>query len=420
MNAEIITVEESLLFGKNETINSFFIVDQLSSLNIDIRCNVIVGLDPSYVEDSFLSALGRSDIIIFIGGLGPEVFDITKKTIAKVLGKRLILDEALLLKLKEKFEAQGKSMPRQEEVKALVLRDSKLIENKIGTVSGFFIEYKNKIIISLPNHLNDLRSMMASSVVPTLKEISKQGLLLMRRSFKTWGLDLSKIEEKLFDLKKDPDGPNIRFFEGLDGVDIILELKFRKEDNIASQIFYKVEDEVKDRLGIFIYGSSLQPMEEVVAEMLKQSHLKLAVAESCSGGLLSHRLTNISGSSQYFEEGIVCYSNESKRLLLDIDPEVIKSKGVVSEEVARELALNIKRISKTDIGIGVTGIAGPTGGSSLKPVGLVYICVIFKDEIDCKRYIFGTTREEIKYKTTQAALDMIRRKLLVYACKGIK
>lgn len=407
--AEIIVTGSELLSGIQET-NSTFLAERLTLSGIGLKSITIVGDREEEIHDTLKKALERSEIIVITGGLGPTEDDITRKTIAKVLGKRLVLEEDILKRIKDYFRERGYEMPKSHQRQALIPFGAKAIENRIGTAPGFFIEHKNSIIVSLPGPPREMKAMFLS-IEPLLKSRYRGKKLNILKIIRTCGISESLINENLKDIIKSEGSTDIGIVSAESGIDIRVMGHGVKEEDLLKSLDL-IEGKIRERLGEYIYGMGEESLEMVVGNLLREKALKISIAESCTGGLISHRITNIPGSSNYFERGVVCYSNKSKVELLNVPANLIKEYGAVSKEVAVAMAEGIRRISRTDLGLSATGIAGPTGGRDGKPIGLVYIALATPGITDCKEYRFISDREGIKTQTSQMALDILRKYLI--------
>jgi len=357
----IITIGNEILSGRTLDTNSVYIGQRLAEMGHSVRFRYTVGDNVRDIAFALKQAL-KSDVIITTGGLGPTKDDVTKQTIADVLGRKLILT------------------------------------NPIGTAPGIFIEEGEKLIFILPGVPREMKSIFENEVVPVLKK-KLASYPLITVTFHTTGIPESQIQELIGEIE------DIAFLPHYTGVDLRISRKTRKE----IEEFRKF---LKHRLGDAVYGEDSETLEAVVGRLLKNKHLTIGVAESLTGGLVMHRISNVSGSSEYFLGGVVAYSNELKMTLLGVKGETLKRYGAVSKETAQEMVVGIKDATGADIGISTTGIAGPTGGTRGKPVGLVYTTVSGESGIRCEKNLFNGDRLMIKEMSAQKALDMVRIYLL--------
>ncbi|MGE4357789.1 MAG: competence/damage-inducible protein A [Candidatus Omnitrophota bacterium] len=407
MKAEIISIGTELLLGQIINTNASYLSAKLASLGIDVYFQSTVGDNPERLSYLIKQAKKRSNIIITTGGLGPTLDDITLETIARVFKCKLILRNEILSQIEKHFEKQGLKMPEINKRQAYLPANSYILPNKVGTAPGFILEKNKKILIALPGPPAELIPMFEKRVIPFLK--SKFGLkdIIFIRTIKLTGLPESAIAERIKDILelKPPLTVGIYAHPHQIELKITAKAKTRKE---ALQKISEIEKSIKKRLGEYIFGKDRETLEEIVGKLLIKKKKTLAIAESCTGGLIANRITNVPGSSRYFKLGIIAYANEEKTKLLKIPQEILKKHGAVSREVAGMMANNVREIAKADLGIGVTGIAGPGGGSPEKPVGLVYLALSTEDKTEVKECRFTGDRLTIKLKTSQTALEMIR------------
>jgi nicotinamide-nucleotide amidase len=411
VRAEIISVGTELLLGQIVDTNAPYLSGALSGLGIDVYHRSTVGDNSARLAEVLRTALNRADVVITIGGLGPTQDDLTKETIAEVLGEQMVVDPDSENEIKAFFERRGIPIVQSNLKQALRPKSGIAIPNNVGTAPGLIVEKDGKIIIALPGPPGELVPMVESFVIPYLShKTSGAPSVIISRILKLCGIGESAAEEKIKDLLSSTN-PTIAPYAQCGEVTFRITAKAVNKAEALSLIS-KLENEVKERLGDYIYGTDEDTLESVVVNMLIQRGLKLALAESCTGGLISHRITNVPGSSQTFLAGIVAYSNEAKTNFLGVPADLIRKHGAVSSEVAEAMAKGIAERTGADISLGVTGIAGPGGGTPEKPVGLVYIGLRTPDGIQVTRNIFGGSRQEIKLRTSHTALNMLRMALI--------
>ena len=412
MWAELIAVGSELLSWDKTETNSLYISKQLNLLGINVRYKSIVGDAESDIEVVLKAAVSRSQVVIITGGLGPTEDDLTRKAVAKALKRGLVLKEELIEKIKKRFESMGKAMPKNNERQALMPNKAIIIDNPIGTAPGFAIEQDKVLIICLPGVPAEMQRMFEDGAAPLIKKRIDASQAVKLRIIRTCGIAEAKVDELIGDLYAAD--KNIRIGLAVDEKGVDVRITSSKASEIeTSRLLAELEEKITARLKDYIYGFDNEEMEEIVVRLLMEKRAKLAVAESCTGGLISKRLTDVSGSSACFDRGIVSYSNEAKVQMLKVSSKLIEEYGAVSSQAAMAMAESVRRISNTELGIGVTGIAGPTGGTPEKPVGLVYIAISEKGkETRCKGYNFAGNRGMIRMKASQFALDIIRRTLL--------
>lgn len=409
MRAEIIATGDELLSGGVVDTNSVFIAEGLLKIGIETSFKTVVGDDEKDMEEAIRSAIGRSDIVIITGGIGPTEDDITRKVVAKVTRRRLGLNEDALKAIKARLA--GREYYNSNDRQALLPVGSRLIPNTIGTAPGFILDEEGKFIAVLPGVPREMEAMYRDGLRPILEERFGGRRFISRRVLRTFGMPESALNEAIAEfLKKGT--PLIGLSADEYGVDIRIVAHGPSAAN-AKSIVEKTESDIRRILGDTVYGVDNQTMEEIVGALLKQRRLRLAVAESCTGGLISQRITDIPGSSEYFERAAVVYSNASKTDMIGVSSDLIESQGAVSREVAAAMADGIRISARADIGLSVTGIAGPSGGSAEKPVGLVYMAIASSSGVKVEDHRFLGARRQIRMRASQAGLDMVRRHLII-------
>ena len=410
MKAEIIAVGSELLTPYRLDTNSLFLTDELNQLGIRVVYKNVVGDSLDDMRTCFAIAVLRADLIVASGGLGPTDDDRTRDAIAEVLSRKLQLNHEVLEKIKERFRRYNRTMPEINARQAMVPEGAAILPNSRGTAPGLWLEHEGHIVVLLPGVPIELRSIFETEVKPRLARLNHDERLFTR-DLRITGLPESEVEQRvrpLYELYPDTDTTILAAPTGIQ-----LHPRIWSRDAAKAE---KLLDEIVDRmalaLGENLFSTHGETLEEVVARVLVENHATIAVAESCTGGMLAERLTNVPGSSNYFLGGVVCYSNELKTAFVDVPAAIIESKGAVSSEVALALASGIRRRTGATIGVGITGIAGPTGGTPEKPVGLVHIAIA--DERGSREHAirFPGDRERIRLHATQSALDMVRRYFL--------
>jgi nicotinamide-nucleotide amidase len=412
---EIIAVGDELLTPYYQDTDSLFITRRLNDLGLEINFKSIVGDSSEDLAECIKGGLVRSDVIFIIGGLGPTEDDRTREVVASTLGKKLVYKEQILSGIKQRFERRGFEMPSVNKKQAFIIEGSSVLDNRHGTAPGLWLETGKKLLLLLPGPPHEIKPMFENYVWPRFLKFRKQ--FVARRVFKTSGLTESQVESLLLDVY--PLLPSIKLTILAYPGQIELHLFSRSLENQkkTDEALDELEKELFKRLGENIFSSSGEELEGVIGSLLRQTKKTLSVAESCTGGLLGHRITNVSGSSDYFLQGVVTYSNDSKIQLLGISADLFLHFGAVSHEVAEAMAVGIRQRSGSDIGLSITGIAGPKGGSSEKPVGLVYVGISWQSGVKVEKNTFLGNREIIKSQSSQKALDMLRRHLLQYQKK---
>lgn len=408
MRTEIIAVGTELLLGQIANTNARFISEQLAKKGIDVYWHSVVGDNSARVAETFGLALTRADLILFSGGLGPTMDDLTKETVADVLGLPLEKHEAWEARLEALFKKFRRVMTENNRKQALLPQGAKLLENDHGTAPGIWLEHENKIVVLMPGPPRELEPMLTDKVLPLLPD---QGQVIVSRVLKVTGLGESAMEEQIADLMVAQTNPTIAPLAKYTEVHLRLTAKSATKAD-ALKLLDETEAKLIERLGEAVFARDDETMAEVVARLIEKKNMTIGTAESCTGGLLAHTLTNVSGSSAYFLQGLVTYSNRSKTDLLGVKPVLLRQFGAVSEEVARAMAENMRRRAFTDLAVGITGIAGPTGGTDEKPVGLVYIGLATPDGVSCRKFNFFGNRQTIKERAVMTALNMLRLYLL--------
>ncbi|MGH9838446.1 MAG: competence/damage-inducible protein A [Blastocatellia bacterium] len=409
LNAEIIAIGSEMLTPFRLDTNSLWLTERLNSMGIEVRLKTIVGDDEARLEETVRDALRRSEIVIATGGLGPTEDDITRKIFARVLKRRLILHDEILEKIRSRFARRGVPMPEINARQALVMEGAEILVNNNGTAPGMLLIEGNCTVVMLPGPPREMKPMFDDSVAPVLKQRAGE-LYIVRRKLSIFGLTESRTDElaaPIYTKYKNP-STTILFKDGQ--IELHLTAQARRAEE-AEKLNDEVAGQLEEVLGEYVFSRSDDTLEEVVGELLKWRKYTLATAESCTGGLLAGRITEVPGSSEYFLEGVVSYSNNAKKDLLGVPKKLIEQHGAVSEEVANAMASGICKRAGSTFGIGITGIAGPGGGSEEKPVGLVYIALADDAQSTARKFVFPGDRQFIRTLSVNAALDMIRRRI---------
>ncbi len=410
MRAEIIATGSELLSGGVPEINSLFLSEELLRLGIETAFKTVVGDDERDMEETFRRAMERAGLVIITGGIGPTEDDITRKVIARLVKKRLVLNEDAHKAIHEKLAGRSKEMLIANDRQALVPAGARLLPNPAGVAPGFYLDEEKAFIAVLPGVPRELAAMFTENLRPVLAERFGEKTVIRRRVLHTCGIPETAINQAIQDIIR-LTTPSVGMTAKEGGVDIRIVAQAATPEQ-AQSLADRTETVIRQKLGDAVYGVDGQTLEEVVGALLKQRGLKLAVAESCTGGLIAGRITNIPGSSDYFERGAVTYSNEAKTEMLGVSRELIERYGAVSSEVAEAVAQGIKQAAKTDLGLSVTGIAGPGGGSEQKPVGLVHMALAAGQGMKTAEHLFPGDREQVRLRACEMALDMVRRHLI--------
>lgn len=409
MICEIISVGTELLLGDIVNSNAQYLSQKLSLLGFDVYHHSVVGDNLNRLIEQINLSRSRSDIIITTGGLGPTDDDITKEGISNALGVEMILHEESLKRIKGYFDRIGKNMPQINIRQAYMPPNSIVIENDNGTAPGLIYEHEKCIFILLPGPPKEMVPMFDYKILPYLKK--KSNSIIKSRTLRVIGIGESSLQDMLYDLMKTQTNPTIALYAKEGEVQIRITAKSEDEKH-AGFIIDESINKIKEILGDSIYGYNEQTLEYIINEMLQHNNKTIAIAESCTGGLVSSRLTDIPNASRSYINGVVCYSNESKINMLGVKEDTLNKYGAVSKETAAEMAVGIKEISKTDIGLSITGIAGPDGGTKDKPVGLCYIGLAIDNKILTYKCLFNGNRLKIKWHASTKALDIIRKSLI--------
>ena len=410
MRAEIIATGAELLTGGILETNSAYLSEELLLMGLEPAFRTIVGDSEQDMEEALSRALERVDVVIVTGGLGPTEDDITRKVAAKIGKRRLVLNDDALAAIKSRLSQKGRKYPSSTDRQALIPSGARLLPNPVGIAPGFYLDEGKALLAALPGVPKEMEAMFAQGLKPILTERFGGRVFIRRRVLHTFGMSESDVNMAIQDVLKKR-SPRLGLTAKETGVDVSI---FAGESSgaLSQTLIEKTESAVRKKLGDVIYGVDGQRMEEVVGALLKQRRLTIAVAESCTGGLIGARITNIAGSSEYFERGVVAYSNTAKTGMIGVPADLIERHGAVSRETAAAMAQGIRESAAAGLGLSVTGIAGPGGGSKEKPVGLVYIALASAKGVKVNEHHFLGTREQIRIRSSQAALDMVRKYLI--------
>jgi len=405
LQADLICVGNELLTGLIENSNAGFLARRLWSTGIPVRETVVVADDEKSIREALERALQESELVILTGGLGPTEDDLTREAVASIFGLELTLDRNWLERMEEFFSQRGIDMPYNNRKQAMIIEGSTLLENKRGTAPGAMLQREGKLIVLLPGPPYEMQQMFEEQVLP---EVVKQngGLLSAVKTLKCIGIGESMLEQKIKELGK-WDLPPISYVAR--GYEVNLQIKGCGDQQEAAAAVNQAEKKLRDALGDAIYGCDDETLAGVTATLLINNNMTLALAESCSGGLLSDLITDIPGSSFFYRGGIVAYSSDAKINLLGVDPGLLEKEGEVSPVVAEAMAAGAKKIFNSHFAIGITGVAGPGSDAAGNPAGLVYIALDGPDKTEQKQLNLGGARKAIKERAAQVALDMIRK-----------
>jgi nicotinamide-nucleotide amidase len=402
MNVELITTGSELLLGFTLNTHVNYIARQLARLGLRIERQTAIGDDRAAMRQVIAAALQRAPIVIITGGLGPTSDDVTREVVAELAGRKLLRDESVAESIRERFRKRNRTMPDSIYAQAMVPEGARVLPNHNGTAPGLALSHENVLIIMLPGPPRELHPMFEESVMPLLKKTVPAARALDCRVFHVAGLPESVVEEKVAPVLTGMSDVELGYCARPGEVEVrIITVHADRGD--------EAERRIRAALGHDMFGAGDVTMEQVVVEQLTAAGKTMATAESCTGGLIAHRITNISGSSVVFRQGWVTYSNEAKTDQLGVPVRVLDQDGAVSEPVARAMAEGARQRSGADVAVAVTGIAGPTGATAEKPVGLVYVAVASSEETVVQRHLLMFDRETFKWFASQTALDMVRR-----------
>jgi len=410
MKATIIGIGDELLIGQVVNTNAAFISQKLNSVGIDVARIVTVGDSESEIISTFGQEFIRADIVIITGGLGPTHDDITRSAVCKFFGVKLVRSEEARKNVEEFLANLNRQWSEAAENQTFVPEGAAVIQNKYGTAPGELIVKENKYFIVMPGVPYEMESMMEDFVIPYFRSKIKNSFIL-HRTLMTTGIPESELASRLGDIAEIVRGEKLAFLPSPAGVRLRISVGGSNKELCEDKI-HSIESHIRSRVDKYIFGVDDEQLEEALGKLLIERNQKIAVAESCTGGLIAHKLTNVPGSSRYLDRAVVAYSNKSKIELLHVPEEMITGHGAVSREVAGAMAAGIRQISGVDIGLSTTGIAGPTGGSPGKPKGLVWIGYSDIHETISLKFNFGDGRSRVKERAAQAALDLARRRLL--------
>ncbi len=415
--AAIISTGDELVQGRTVDTNASFIADRLASVGIEVVTVVTVGDFSGRIEEAWRDSLARAPVVISTGGLGPTADDLTTETISRVAGVDLHLDDSEAERIRQIFEAMGRTMPDNNLKQAMIPDGATIIPNALGTAPGYRLPLEasgsTSTAVVLPGVPREMKAMLDQDVVPWLVE-QTDGTRFFSRTFQTFGMSESALDEALEGAVDESEG-RLSFRASFPQIAVRVMVSADEETDAQRQLD-ALSETIRSRLGGTIFAEGDETMEAVVGTLLRDAGKTLATAESCTGGLIGNRITNVAGSSTYYMGGVVSYSNEMKQDSLGVSPSTIAMFGAVSEETACEMAQGARKLTGADIAVATTGIAGPEGGTPEKPVGTVALAIaadeIGDDGVASRMYSLRGTRDWVKTLTAQVALDWVRRHLL--------
>ena len=409
MKAEIITVGTEILLGDILNTNSRYLSRELAAMGIEMYYQITVGDNEERLLKTLEESLNRSDIVICTGGLGPTEDDLTKEVCAKYFGYELELHKSSLDAMIERFKHMNRVPTKNNEKQAYFPKEAYVLKNDNGTAPGCIMEKEGKMIVVLPGPPKEMESMFENYVKPYLSKLTDD--VIESEVLRIIGVGESKVENDILDIIDSQTNPTIATYAK--GYECTLRITAKaKSVEEAKELIKPMSDEMKRRFGQSLYATGETSIEEVVSKMLVENNLKIAVAESCTGGMVSASLINYPGISSVFMEGCVTYSNEAKMKSLGVKKETLDVYGAVSDKCAKEMASGVAARYNTNIGIATTGIAGPDGGTDEKPVGLVYFGIYINGKVISKKYVFNGDRQGVRERATRTILNDLRLELL--------
>lgn len=411
MVVELVSVGTELLLGNIVNTNTQFLAEKCALLGLSMYHQVVVGDNHDRMAEVIKTALGRSDIVILTGGLGPTEDDMTKEVCAEVMGFPLVEDAHTRKRIEEYFRGSiYKEIPDNNWKQTIVPEGAIVLDNDNGTAPGLILEKDGKRAILLPGPPAELYPLFLNQVYPYLQKLQPE--VIRSQMIKICGMGESQVEDKILDLIDSQTNPTIATYAKTGEVHLRITAKAKDEDE-AKKLLKPVVKEIKNRFGDYIYSvKENETLEMAVVRLLEKHDLTVTTAESCTGGLLAARIVNVAGASEVFREGFITYSNKAKRKILDVSKSTLKKYGAVSEQTAKEMATGGVFATDADVCVAVTGIAGPDGGTEEKPVGLVYIATYMKDSVTVEHYQFKGDRAKVREQSVVKALDLLRRSIL--------
>ncbi len=401
MIAEIICVGNELLYGDTLNTNTRYLSQQLAMIGIDVNYQLVVGDNEPMLLDALQLASERADVVILSGGLGPTYDDMTKETVAKALNQKLVLDQPSLEAIKAIFNRMGREMTDSNNKQAYRPSGGVSLPNNNGTAPGIYVSQDDTHYFCLPGPPSELMPMYQEQVKPRLMTLTNQ--VITSTIYSLAGIGESALANKIGHIMDHSDNPRIAPYVKTGSVNIrITAMTTTAREGEA--MLHSVREELMPLIGDYVYSEIGEDIETVLVNRLKDNKMTIATAESCTGGLMSSRIVNVSGASDVFMNGFTTYSNEAKSNLIGVDPELIATHGAVSEEVALSMAVGVREVSASSIGVGITGVAGPTGGTTEKPVGTVCIAVSGEQGNSVRKYQFNGNRQKIREISAQFAL----------------
>ncbi|MCZ2151267.1 MAG: competence/damage-inducible protein A [Bryobacterales bacterium] len=410
MDAAIIAVGSEMLTPQRVDTNSLFLTELLNARGVEVVFKVVVGDDRHQLVDAIHYALSHARLLILSGGLGPTEDDLTREAVASYCGRSLVFNEEICASIAQRFQRMNRAMAEVNKRQAYVVEGAEVIPNARGTAPGMWVEHEGSHIVMLPGPPYELKAMFESQCLPRLDQLLP-AQVIRARFYRVAGMPESDLDQLIAPVYRQYTNPATTILAAAGDIQIHLRAHCHTEGE-AEALLREVGTPIEELLGDRLYSRNGNPLEVTVGELLRGRGMKVAVAESCTGGMLAERLTSVAGSSDYFAGGFLTYSYEAKTALLGIDPELLREHKAVSEPVARAMACAALARSPASLAVSITGVAGPGQGGETEPVGAVYIGVADKDGCLVRRFQFAGDRHRIRVLATQTALDMIRRRLM--------
>ena len=408
MIAELVTTGSELLLGQIVNTNAAYMAQELNRMGVDVCFQTTVGDNRVRMKEVLTHALSRADLVITSGGLGPTRGDIMKEVSAEIMGRTMARNEECVARLKAHFARLGREMTENNLRQAMIPEGAHIFANHAGTAPGVALEKDGKLLVNLPGPPSEMKDMFQRSLAPYLVEKYGISSIIYSRVLHTYGIGESMLETKIDDLILAQKNPTLALLVRPTGV--IIRITAKAENEAAAEaLIAPVEKEIRERLGSLVYGADEEKMEEIVGKELLERKLTVATAESCTGGLVASRLTDVAGSSGYVKGGIVSYTDEVKANTLGVPREILAEYGAVSEPTARAMAEGARKVLGADVAVSTTGLAGPGGGTAKTPVGTVFIAASGVSGTVAEKHSFTGTRGQVKFRASQAALALLRK-----------
>lgn len=411
MDAAIIAIGSELLTPQRLDTNSLFLTDRLNALGVELLFKMVVGDDRVRLVQAMQHALASAQILILTGGLGPTEDDVTRDAVSQLTGRELLFSEEIVQWIAERFKKFGRTMAENNKRQAYQLTGAEILPNPNGTAPGQWLTWEGRHILLLPGPPNELKPMFENHCIPRLEKLLPPQVI-RSRFYRVAGMGESDLDQLISPVYKTFENPVTTILAAPGDIQIHLRARCGTEAE-AEELLKKVGDPIASLLGDRIYSRNGDPIEAVVGRMVQGRDLTLAVAESCTGGMLAERITSVAGASEYFAGGFLAYTYKAKTELLGIAPDVLREHGAVSETVAKLMAVAARERTRASVGVSITGVAGPSQGDEKEPVGTVFIGVSVGASTTVRRFQFPGDRKRVRTMATQTALDLLRKKLMI-------